>query len=86
MMNGCSAYSSPEKTAKHREEHREEQNAKTREHHNKKMTCGCGVEHCVGNKSHHLKSAKHIAWEKAKDQEFVNRLENEMNKIIENNM
>jgi len=79
MMNSCSAYVSPE-------QYREEKNAKSLERSSKKMTCPCGVEHRVGDKSRHLKSAKHIAWEKAKDQEFVNRLENEMNKIIENNL
>jgi len=94
MMNSCSAYISPEhkaemnrkNSAKHREEHREELNAKSLERNNKKMTCGCGVEHSVGGKSQHLKSAKHIAWEQAKDQEFVDRLENEMNELIENNL
>jgi hypothetical protein len=71
--------------AKYREEHREELNAKNLEHNSKKMTCPCGSEHNVGHKSRHLKSAKHIAWEQAKDQEFVDRLEKEMNEIIENN-
>jgi hypothetical protein len=87
MMNGAPAYSSPEQraenVAKYREEHREELNAKCLEINSKKMTCPCGVEHNVGHKSQHLNSKKHIAWEKAKDQEFVNRLENEMNEIIE---
>ena len=90
MMNGCPAYVSPEQRAeqlaKYREEHRESRNAKNREYSSKRMTCPCGVEHRAGDKSDHLKTKKHIAWEKAKDQEFVNRLENEMNKIIENNM
>jgi hypothetical protein len=72
--------------AKYREEHREELNAKNLEHNSKKMTCACGVEVSVGHKSRHLKSAKHIKWEQAKDQEFVDRLEKEMDKIIENNM
>jgi len=74
------------KKAKYREEHREEINAKTREYNSKRMTCGCGNEYSSGHKSCHLKSKKHIAWEQAKDQEFVDRLENEMDKIIENNM
>ena len=74
------------KATKYYAEHREEQNAKSLERNSKKITCPCGVEHNVGYKSQHLKTAKHIKWEKAKDQEFVNRLENEMDKIIENNM
>ena len=94
MMNGAPAYVSPEQRAEHQrkncakyyEEHREELNAKNRERSSKKMTCPCGVEHNVGDKTKHLKSKKHIKWEKAKDQEFVDRLENEMDKIIENNM
>jgi len=90
MMNGCSAYLSPEQraeyVAKYNAEHRESHNAKNREYSSKRMTCPCGVEHRVGGKSEHLKSVKHIKWEKAKDQEFVDRLENEMDKIIENNM
>jgi len=120
MMNGMSAYSSPEQKAEynakycaehresrnakktkyyaeHREEvkakvtkyyaeHREEVKAKNREYNSKRMTCPCGVEHNVGAKLRHLKSAKHIKWEKAKDQEFVNRLENEMNELIEINL
>jgi len=87
MMNGCYAYVSPEQRAeqqaKYREEHREELNAKCIERNSKKMTCACGVEHNVGDKSRHLKTKKHIAWEQAKDQEFVNRLENEMKELIE---
>jgi hypothetical protein len=75
MMNGCPAYSSPEQTAEQCVERK-----------SKRMTCGCGAVHCVVVKARHLKTAKHIAWEKAKDQEFVDRLENEMNKIIENNI
>jgi len=90
MMNSCSAYVSPEQKAeqqaKYREEHREERNAKCREYSIKRMTCPCGVEHSVGHKSDHLKSKKHIAWEQAKDQEFADRLENEMNELIENNL
>jgi len=74
------------KATKYYEEHREELNAKCIERSSKKMTCACGVEHCVGHKTNHLKSAKHIKWEKAKDQEFVDRLENEMNELIENNL
>jgi len=79
MMNSCPAYVSPE-------QHREEKNASCLAANSKKMTCACGSEHCVGYKSTHLKTAKHIAWEKAKDQEFADRLEKEMNEIIENNM
>jgi len=94
MMNGVSAYSSPEQkaeinrknAAKFYAEHREEANTKCIERNSKKMTCACGVEHNVGDKSRHLKTKKHIAWEQAKDQEFADRLEREMNKIIENNM
>jgi len=71
-----SAYS-----AKYYAEHREEKNVKHREHSSKRMTCPCGVEHSVGYKKDHLKSKKHIAWEK--DQEFVDRLEREMNEIID---
>jgi len=87
MMNGCPAYVSPEQKAenlfKYRDENREEVNAKAREYSSKRMTCPCGVEHRAGDKSDHLKTKKHIAWEKAKDQEFADRLENEMNEIID---
>jgi len=87
MMNGCPAYVSPEQKAenlfKYRDENREEFNAKAREYSSKRMTCPCGVEHRAGDKSDHLKTKKHIAWEKAKDQEFADRLENEMNEIID---
>ena len=91
MLNSVAAYVSPERQAKYYEEyaakyhekHREELNSKCLERSLKKMTCACGVEHSVGGKSEHLKSKKHIAWEK--DQEFVDRLEKEMNEIIENN-
>jgi len=94
MLNSCSAYVSPEqyreyhnaKAAKYHEENRESRNEKALERNSAKMTCACGVEHRVGDKSRHLKSAKHIAWEKAKDQEFADRLENEMNELIENNL
>ena len=71
---------------KYYEEHRESHNAKHYEYSSKRMTCPCGVEHCVGYKSHHLKSAKHIAWEQAKDKEFADRLEREMDKLIEINL
>ena len=91
MMNGMSAYSSPEQRAeynakyhaKYHEEHREEQNAKCLERNSKRITCPCGSEHRVGDKTKHLKSKKHIAWEQAKDQEFADRLEKEMNEIID---
>jgi len=87
MMNGCPAYVSPEQqaknVAKYRDENREELNAKNLERNNKKMTCACGSEHNVGGKSEHLKTKKHIAWEKAKDQEFADRLEKEMKELIE---
>jgi len=73
-------------SAKYYEEHRESHNAKSLERSSKKMTCPCGVEHNVGDKSRHLKTKKHIAWEQAKDQEFADRLENEMNELIENNI
>jgi len=72
--------------AKYRDENREEINAKCLAANSKKMTCACGSEHIVGYKSDHLKTAKHIKWEQAKDQEFADRLNNEMNKIIENNL
>jgi len=72
--------------AKYYEEHCEEVKAKNRERSSKKMTCPCGIEHRVGEKSRHIKTAKHIAWEQAKDQEFVDRLEREMNELIENNL
>jgi hypothetical protein len=49
------------------------------------MTCPCGSELSKGGKSDHLKSKKHIAWERAKDKEFNDRLEKEMNELIENN-
>lgn len=83
MMNSLPAFVSPEQRAEYHKEHRVELNAKCLERNSKKMTCPCGAEHNVGHKSKHLKSKKHIAWEKAKDQEFVDRLENEMDKIIE---
>ena len=90
MMNGCPAYVSPEQKAenlfKYRDENREEVNAKAREYSSKRMTCPCGVEHRAGDKSDHLKTKKHIAWEQAKDQEFADRLENEMNELIEINL
>ena len=72
--------------AKYYEEHCEEVKAKNRERSSKKMTCPCGIEHRVGEKSRHIKTAKHIAWEQAKDQEFADRLENEMNELIEINL
>jgi hypothetical protein len=98
MMNSVRAFVTPEQTAemnrktaaKYHQEHREEEKAKAAKHYEKdrekKVTCPCGSEHIIRQKSQHLKSAKHIAWEKAKDQEFVDRLENEMDKIIENNI
>jgi len=90
MMNGCPAYVSPEQKAenlfKYRDENREEVNAKAREYSSKRMTCPCGVEHRAGDKSDHLKTKKHIAWEQAKDQEFADRLEREMDKLIEINL
>lgn len=87
LMNSVRAFVTPEQiiesTRKYHETNREERNAKCLATNSKKMTCGCGVEHSVGDKSRHLKTAKHIAWEKAKDQEFIDRLDNEMDKIIE---
>lgn len=97
MLNSCRAFVTPEQTAedmrksaaKRYEEHREENKAKAakyyEENRENRVTCPCGSEHILRNKYQHLKSAKHIAWERAKDQEFVNRLENEMNELIENN-
>jgi hypothetical protein len=88
MMNGCPAYVSPEQKvehqAKYNEEHREENKARILATNLKKMTCPCGSELSKGGKSDHLKSKKHIAWERAKDQEFNDRLEKEMNELIEN--
>ena len=69
--------------AEYRQANREELNAKCLERNSKRMTCGCGVEHNVGDKSRHLKSAKHIAWERDIDQEFNDRLDKEMDKIID---
>jgi hypothetical protein len=73
-------------SVKYHEENREELNAKCLALNSKKMTCPCGAEHRAGGKSKHLKSAKHIAWERDIDQKFVDRLENEMNELIENNV
>ena len=91
MMNSCRAFITPEQTAEaariwaaeHYQEHRVELNAKCLERNSKRMTCPCGAEHCVGGKSHHLKSKKHIAWERDKDQEFNDRLDKEMNELID---
>jgi len=89
-MNSCSPIrTKEEKIIQHIEynnNNREIINKKNHERNGKRMTCPCGLEHCVGSKSLHLKSAKHIAWEQAKDKEFADRLEKEMNEIIENNM
>lgn len=79
MMNGCPAFVSLE-------QRREDKNASCLAANSKKMTCPCGVEHNVGYKSGHLKTKKHIAWEKNKDEQFADRLEREMNQIIENNL
>ena len=95
MMNSCRAYVTPEQTAekyrensaKYYEEHREENKAKAAKYHQEhreKMTCPCGSEHIIRQKSQHLKTQKHIAWEK--DQEFADRLEKEMNELIEKNL
>jgi hypothetical protein len=90
MMNSCRAFSGIEHAAEYKaeyhKEHREKRNARMLATNLKKMTCPCGSELNKGGKSNHLKSAKHIEWVKAKDQEFVDRLENEMDKIIENNI
>jgi len=95
MMNGAPAYVSPEQqlerhrknSAKYHENHREEHKAiaakQYEEDREKRVICPCGSEHILRHKSQHLKTAKHIKWEKAKDQEFVDRLEREMNEIID---
>ena len=87
MMNSCRAFITPEQTAEqqaeYREENREKRNARMLAINSKKMTCPCGSELNKGGKSQHLKSAKHIAWERDKDQEFNDRLDKEMNELID---
>lgn len=57
--------------AKYHEENRESRNAKCLAKNLKKMTCACGKEHTKGFKSGHLKSKKHIEWEKQNETKSV---------------
>lgn len=98
MLNGCRAFITPEQTAeinrktsaKYHQEHREEAKAIAAKHYEedrkKKVICPCGSEYILKHKSQHLKTAKHIKWERDIDQKFNDRLEKEMNELIENNV
>ena len=75
-----------EKILEQHAEHYQANKDKILERISKRMTCPCGVQHRAGDKSRHLKSAKHIKWERDIDQKFNDRLDKEMNELIENNV
>ena len=87
-MNSCSPIRTREEIIiqhiEYNNNNREIINKKNLERNGTKITCPCGVTLTLGNILKHRKSKKHIAWEK--DQEFVDRLEKEMNELIEKNL
>jgi predicted GIY-YIG superfamily endonuclease len=71
-------------TLQYYETHKDIIKKRISENNKQRIICTCGIEYSKGNKLSHFNSNRHLKLIKEQDQKYVDKLETELNKLLDN--